>query len=307
MEVIDREIHLVNVFPSNSTGGPGGNLAPVVLDAEGLTEDDMKAVARQHERESAFVFMPNPADSGVDFTLRFFVPEHEMEMCGHATVGTAWAMQSLGMVEKGKEDRGLRFSTKSGVVSTRSVKGGEGEGDGDGEMQVFVSQPQGTVEDVSSEEQIEKILSVLGITRDQLAPGRAIQNACTSRVKTAIPLKDVDFLNALQPDFSKMKSLCEELGSTGLYPYAIITGQGDRLEVEARQFPKASGYPEDAATGIAAAALTYSLEKNGLLRVGEEVVIYQGRAMGFLSRINVKLENDMCWIGGRCAWENRKS
>lgn len=297
MALIDREIHLVNVFPFSSTG-PGGNLAPIVLNAEGLTEDDMKAVAREHGRESAFVF-PATTDSGADFALRFFVPEHEMEMCGHATVGTTWVMHSLGVIEKEKEDEGLKFMTKSGVVKTRVVK--EGEGD----VQVFVSQPQGIVEDLPSKERIENILSVLGITREQLAPGQGVQNACTSRVKTAIPLKDPGVLNALQPDFSRMKSMCEELDSTGLYPYAIIR-QGDKLQVEARQFPKASGYPEDAATGIAAAALTYTLEKNGLLRVGEEVVIYQGRAMGFLSQIKVKLEKDMCWIGGRCAWENRE-
>jgi predicted PhzF superfamily epimerase YddE/YHI9 len=59
---------------------------------------------------------------------------------------------------------------------------------------------------------------------------------------------------------------------------------------EARQFPKSSGYPEDAATGIAAAALAFGLLGNGLVaRDSERITIMQGRAMGALSEIRVRL------------------
>ncbi|EXJ69859.1 uncharacterized protein A1O5_06931 [Cladophialophora psammophila CBS 110553] len=322
-ENTQRQVHLVNVFTSD-VDGCGGNLAPIVLHAEGLTDEDMQGVARKHERESSFVLPPERRENGpddddgdVDFLLRFFVPEHEMEMCGHATVGTAWVMHELGIV--GPDRTRITFMTKSGRVRTRRVerKGEDGQGR---TTQVFVSQPAGTVVDIADQTTVAEILSVLGISESQLqTTPRAIQNACTSRVKTAIALRNAAVVNVLKPDFSRVRGLCERLGSTGLYPYAIVQGEnsaaaaagGDgagqypALEVEARQFPKASGYPEDAATGIAAAALAYALADNGVLRVGQEAVVHQGRAMGYQSRINVLLKEDGCWVGGTCAWGGR--
>ncbi|OAP64569.1 hypothetical protein AYL99_00541 [Fonsecaea erecta] len=307
----DDRIHLVNVFTSDSGGG---NLAPIVLRAEGLTDEEMRGVAHKHERESAFVLPPPPSledGSNVDFQLRFFVPEHEMEMCGHATVGTAWAMHELGISQKPE----LRFSTKSGLVRTiRRME--QGDGHDAQKVKVFVSQPKGTVQDVVDEALLAEILSVLGISDEQLdqTTRQAVQNACTSRVKTAIALKNADVLNNLRPDFSRVKDLCERLGSTGLYPYAIVqrgntsgASGSQAVQIEARQFPKASGYPEDAATGIAAAALSYALLENGVLGVGQEAVVYQGRAMGYPSQINVLLEENGCWVGGTCAWEQLSS
>ncbi len=291
MAPADRDVQLVNVFTFE---GQGGNLVPIVLDAKGLTDREMRDVAMRHQRESAFARVADEG-SGADFDLKFFVPEHEMEMCGHATVGTAWVMHNLGFRDKS----GLKFNTKFGMVRTRRVEK-------DGQMQLFVSQPKGTVDNISDETLIEETLSVLGIRSAQLAC-RNLQNAWTSRVKTVIPIIDVGTLNNLQPDFARLKNVCEKLGSTGLYPYAIVQGENAPLKVEARQFPKASGYPEDAATGIAAAGLSYALVANGVLHVGQEALVYQGRAMGFLSQIAVRLEEDGCWIGGTCSLETVSS
>ncbi len=59
---------------------------------------------------------------------------------------------------------------------------------------------------------------------------------------------------------------------------------------EARQFPRSSGYPEDAATGIAAAALSFGLLANGLVDADDKPIrVFQGRAMGALSEIGIRL------------------
>jgi PhzF family phenazine biosynthesis protein len=76
-------VHLVSVFAS---GPNGGNPAPIVADAAGMSDEDMQAVARASGHESGFV-LPAPPGSDCDFGSRFWVPNHEMEMCGHATVG----------------------------------------------------------------------------------------------------------------------------------------------------------------------------------------------------------------------------
>ncbi|MFC9120465.1 PhzF family phenazine biosynthesis isomerase [Streptomyces sp. NPDC057067] len=67
-----------------------GNPAGVVLSAEGLTEAQMQAVARElNNSETAFVLPPEGADH--DVRVRFFTPTTEVPTCGHATVAAHYA------------------------------------------------------------------------------------------------------------------------------------------------------------------------------------------------------------------------
>ena len=271
---------VVRVF---AAGAGGGNPAPIVVDAAGMTDAEMQAVGRAHGHESGFV-LPAPAGSGCDHEFRFWVPNHEMSMCGHATVGAVWLLARLGRLRR--DD--LAILTRSGVVRARVARG-------DGEIRVEVSQPAGVVEDVP--EATEAILDVLRLGRDALAPF-PVQNARTSRVKTLVPLRGVDVLDGLRPDFARVETLCGAIGSTGLYPYAVSDRAGQ--VVDARQFPQASGYPEDAATGIAAAALGFGLLRNGVVAADRPVTVRQGRAMGHPSEIGVRFDaaTGGCWLGG---------
>jgi trans-2,3-dihydro-3-hydroxyanthranilate isomerase len=129
-------------------------------------------------------------------------------------------------------------------------------------------------------------------------------NSSTSRVKTVVALKNVAALDALAPAFESVPTVCEAINSTGLYPFAVESIE--RRVFHARQFPRASGYPEDAATGIAAAALLFGLHRYGLVACDEQhVTILQGRAMGRPSQIRVRFDLDSsgrllgCYLGGR--------
>jgi len=263
-------VHLTHVF----TEGPnGGNPAPIVTEADDLSDSEMRQVARDHGHEIGFVLT---APEGFDHALRFWVPNHEMPMCGHATVGALWVLHRLGRITK---DR-LTLTAPGGVVHARLTDGA-----------IEISQPEGVVDPVPD---IGDILDVLGITSADLAPF-PVQNARTARVKTLIPIADVATLDALSPDFGRMQEVCDRIGSTGLYPYAP---SGDR-RFDARQFPRSSGYPEDAATGIAAAALAFGLLENGLVdRTDRPLRIRQGRAMGRPSEITLRFAPDGLWLGG---------
>lgn len=274
-----------------AAGPDGGNPAPIVIDAAGMSDAEMQRVAQVYGHESGFV-LPPPQGSGCDFEFRFFVPNHEMSMCGHATVGAVWLLAKLGKL------RGDRVSiwTRSGQVEARVETFSRQD------ILVEVSQPEGRVELLPNAPGIEAdILDVLGIDAGDLAT-LPIQNARTSRVKTLVPLKSVSILDGLKPDFGRIEQLCARIDSTGLYPYAM----SDRIAqiVDARQFPSSSGYPEDAATGIAAAALSFGLLENGLVEPSvRPITIRQGRAMKRPSEISVRfnLEGGRangCWLGG---------
>lgn len=284
-----HKVHNLRVF---AAGPNGGNPLPVVVDAQGMSSTEMQVVAATHGHESGFVF-PAPEASGCDFEFVFWVPEHEMEMCGHATVGAVWLLEKLNKLKRPD----IRILTKSGIVEARVSKNSQ-------EIWVEVSQPAGVVGTVAEPDDIEALVSVLGISKQELAD-LPVHNSKTSRVKTLVPLKSVDHLNSLKPNYHLVKEFCEQIGSTGLYPYALSDVANQVFD--ARQFPKSSGYNEDAATGIAAAALSYGLLKNGLVNDTEKPLkVRQGWAMGCPSEISVRFrqDSDGCWIGGTAVEED---
>ena len=107
----EGRLEFVRVF---SAGPECGNPAPIVVDATGMSDADMQEVAQSYGHESGFV-LPPPPGSDCDFEFRFWVPNHEMSMCGHATVGAVWLLERLGRL---KGDR-LAIQTKSGRVKAR--------------------------------------------------------------------------------------------------------------------------------------------------------------------------------------------
>lgn len=280
-------VSLIRVFVRD---GRGGNPVPLVADAQGMDAAAMQAVAAGYGHESAFVL---PSTIGCDWRIRFFVPQHEMEMCGHATVGTLWALRQWGHWTTPT----ARIETLSGVVHVRWD---------DTLQRAWISQPAVRAQALDAQ------ASARVAAQLRLPEGAwSTTNAATSRVKTLVALPSVATLDTLQPDFATMETLCESIGSTGLYPYAMGASKADgRRIVHARQFPKSSGYPEDAATGIAAAALWGYLAGEGCLDNSPDasIAVWQGDAMGSPSEILVAPRFDEhgaadgCWLSGETTW-----
>ncbi len=269
------EFQMVRVFPD---GPNGGNPAPIGLGCDGMSGEDLRAVAVKYGHECGFVMATTRQDA--DFRMRYFVPNHEMEMCGHATVGALWLMRLRGYLAPGS----YTIETLSGLVEAEVPEAKD----------ITVSQPQGSTAVLTQEESVE-VLKVLGLEETDLAAAE-ILNASTSRVKTLVPVRSVARLHEIHPDFDRMAAVCSAIDSTGLYPFAV----GNAGEFHARQFPRGSGYAEDAATGIAASALSYGLLRYNLVRPHSEVTVRQGEAMGCPSRIQVKLEEKGCRLSGSC-------
>jgi len=274
---------LIRVFATPGTR-VGGNPAPVWLNADALSTSEMQERARASGHESVFVL--KPADDANHFRMRYFVPAHEMEMCGHATIAALWLLQD----RRSWDGTPATVETASGPVQGRIVQG-----------MVEISQPSATVQIVDGE-LTREIAECLRIDVEQIVT--PVLNASTSRVKTLIRLARTDSLHALTPDLAAVQALCGRLGSTGLYPFAMWPGTDNAPVASARQFPKSSGYAEDPATGIAAAALAWGLRDLGLVgHRGALVTVRQGEAMGSPSSIFVQLPSraemqQVCWLRG---------
>lgn len=115
-------------------------------------------------------------------------------------------------------------------------------------------------------------------------------NSSVARNKTLVAVDSVQRLHAASnpTNAGQFRTLCDRINSTGLYLYSKLEVLSGADAYECRQFPRASGYPGDPATGIAAAALAASLRKRGLC--GTNVDIFKGTSMGRRSRIGIRFE-----------------
>ena len=238
-----------------AAGPGGGNPCPVVLDARGLSTEQMQALAKHFGHETGFVVGDEPA-------LRFFVPEHEMTMCVHATVACVALLRRAGRLS------GDTFTIHTPIGALRA--------DALGPARISVDQrvPVASPSNPSA----EAVAAVLGA--ELIGPP---ESWSASRPKLLAPVADV---NALTPSFEALWELCEAHDTTGIY--AFDPG------LHARQFPVRAGYPEDPATGVAAAALAGYLTHHappadaGTVRYE----IAQGEAMGRPSRLSSVVDFD---------------
>lgn len=173
---------LVSVF---TVDGQGGNPCPIVVDASGMSASEMQDVARRHGHESGFVLPPESDD--FDATFRFFVPNHEMEMCGHATIGALWLLARHGKLPGDT----IRIATRSGPVTGFISR------DRNGKPRVEITQPAGKTIPLTASQR-DDVLRALAIGPDAIGAA-APCNAVTSRIKTLIPMRSPEALNALDP------------------------------------------------------------------------------------------------------------
>lgn len=245
----------------------GGNPCPITLDADGLTEQQMQQMTKDFGEESAFLMRPTRPDC--DIKARYFVPLHEMEMCIHATIGAATVLVQQGIFQTSP----IRFETFFGPVQVDWMRTEAG---------IDVGVHQFLPKFMDRNPSAGEVCRVLGIGPEELGNG-PVQSAATSRWKLIVPLKNRAVLDGLQPDFPALWDLCDQYGTTGLYPYALERDESGAPVFFARQFPKRAGYNEDPATGVAASALGAYLARHQVLPVAEgwnRYTVMQGFAMG---------------------------
>ena len=86
----------------------GGNPACVVVLEEWLPDETLLKITQENAVAETAFFIPE----GDGFHLRWFTPEYEMDLCGHATLATAHVLKT----ELGYAGDTIRFSSKSGIL-----------------------------------------------------------------------------------------------------------------------------------------------------------------------------------------------
>jgi trans-2,3-dihydro-3-hydroxyanthranilate isomerase len=254
-----------------------GNPLAVVLEADGLSDKAMQAIARETNlSETTFVFPPEKREHAAK--VRIFTPYVELPFAGHPTVGTGWVLLDEGLVSSDAS----AFTLEEGVgpIPVRVDRGG-------GEVVLWMSHPPVKFGEVIEER--DDMAAALGLTVDDLRTEVPIQTVSTGVPFLYVALKDVA---AVDRAVSSGEALTIMLDPYGLPPVFLFASAGGN-RVYSRMFGphSATRIVEDPATGSASGPLGAFAVRYGLIARSPDVSIVseQGTKMGRQSFIQIKL------------------
>jgi PhzF family phenazine biosynthesis protein len=261
-------------FPNE---GAGGNPAGVVLDAKGLGDAEMQAIALQ-VGYSETVFLTS--DSENRLRVRYFSPEMEVDFCGHATIAAGVA---LGEVRGPGE---YVFETNTGEVTLRVSETPTG-------FTAELTSHTGTVSELGTEN-LAMLLEILGWDEDVLSKAFAPLIANAGNSHPILVLDSIEVLENLDYDFEALKLICRE----NKWPTVQLVVEESAGVWRSRNPFAFGGVYEDPATGSAALAFGAYLRQTGKAQPGETFTIKQGFEMGQPCLLNVFVGADFCSVSG---------
>lgn len=275
----------LDVFASR----PGdGNPLAVVLDAQGLDDADMQAIARWTRLpETTFVFPARSAEAS--YQIRMFSPRREVPFAGHPSVGTAHALLQAGLV-----------SPRDGLLVQEGIAGllplrvhGEGS-----DRTVAVRTPRASVKEVTTADDARLAPAIAGLALGDLPP--VLMDG--GRRWWLVEVANESQLRRMQPDWDAVAALAEASDSMGLFAYARSNALG--YHIAARAFVGAPARFEDAASGAANATLAAWLaERNALPGVAGTYRVSQGREVGHDACLVLTVDADgHVWSGGHASF-----
>ena len=265
---------------------PGaGNPLAVVLDADGLDDATMQAIARWTRLpETTFVFPATSAEAS--YGLRIFSPRREVPFAGHPSVGTAHAVLDAGIAAP--RDGLLVQEGVAGLLPLRV------EGSGMART-VAVRTPRARVAEIAGDGDPRLVDVLRGLRLGDLPP--ALMDG--GRRWWLAEVADEAALRGADPDWNAIAALAERTASMGLCVFARSDDPVYYLAV--RAWVGAPAQFEDAASGAANATLAAWLASQDALPSADGFYrISQGREVGHDAIIELQVDDEgEVWSGGR--------
>ena len=236
-----------------------GNPAAVCILSEIKDEKWMQNVAKEMNlSETAFLYKKEEGK----YSLRWFTPKHEEDLCGHATLASAYVLWKTKRVNKNKD---IFFDTKSGLLKANKNK-----------EWIELTFPTEVEEKVEAPKQL---IDTLGVHPKYVGK---------NRFDYLVEVKSEEILRNINPDFTILKNI----KTRGV----IVTSksESEKYDFVSRFFAPKIGINEDPVTGSTHCCLgpywQERLSKNNFLA-------YQVSNRG--GSIRVRLENDKVYLGGK--------
>jgi PhzF family phenazine biosynthesis protein len=232
-------IYQVDAFASQVFAGNPAAVCP--LDAW-LPDAVMQAIAIENNlSETAFLVKRG---DGAEYDLRWFTPDHEVDLCGHATLGSAYVVANH--LNGGATE--MRFHSRSGLLTVTR----------EGELYTldFPVLPPRRIDDDPA------VAEALGATPRELWGQTKLMAVFDSEAEIA----------ALAPDMAKVAAL----DTSGV----IATAPGQTCDFVSRYFAPRAGIPEDPVTGSAHCVTTpYWAERLGKAKLSARQISARGGAL----------------------------
>lgn len=261
----------------------GGNPAGVVIlgsgadfPPEGIMQ---KTAAELRYSETAFVKQTGENT----FHTRYFTPEAEVKLCGHATIGAFYALLATKRVSSHTRCENM---TRAGKISVEILP----------DMILMDMAPPKAISQMGNICDLRVLYEVMGLDfekqrkamlKDDKEMDLLPEVISTGLPDILLPVADEQALASIKPDFPALCDLSARYEVVGVHAFTL-GAPGD--PVHCRNFAPLYAIDEEAATGTSNGALTYYLYRNGRLADGAETIFIQGEAMGRPSRIISRLD-----------------
>ncbi|SNR23172.1 PhzF family phenazine biosynthesis protein [Halorubrum vacuolatum] len=263
-----------------------GNVAGVVPDATGLSEDRMARIAAELGASETAFLTDLDDDAAADRRVRYFTPTTEVDLCGHATIASYAALSADGAIEAGEEV----LRTNVGDLAIEVTDTGR----------VWMTQDAPTVDPVTIE--YDRLGNALGIDPAALRDVGAdlpVAVASTGLPFLIVPVNFLERLGEARPDEQAVEAISAEHDVAGVYAFTFDAIDAAST-LHGRAFAPAAGIPEDPVTGTASGACAAYLRAVDAFEgsLPSTLRFEQGHFIDRPGVVHVRIEDGTVQVGG---------
>lgn len=269
-----------------------GNPVAVVLDAEGMSTEQMQRIAVEFGySETTFVLPPDSAANSA--RVRIFTPSREIPFAGHPNVGTAYVLAQYAAMKGDVVPDTLRFEEIAGLVPIRILKD-DGKVTG---AELLVPEALSCRSEVSP----EKVAACLSLeAKDISTKTHKPLVASVGLPFLVVELASREALRQCVPNLQGFRDLLPLDGAVSIYAWVAETDPDAQCNLQARMFtPRMT---EDPATGSASAAVTAllaTLQDKTTLALHIRQGIDMGRASSLFTHYDATSGKPLVRVGGK--------
>ncbi len=241
-----------------------GNPAGVVANADGLTDFQMQAIARElNNSETAFILSPTGSDH--DVRIRFFTPVIEVPTCGHATISAHYVRA----IENDLPSCTVQQLIGIGILPVDVIKKTDG-------YRIIMTQGAVEISPPVAGLKRDEIIKAMGLSDPDMDSRCPMQIASTGSSKVMIGIKNKEKLNSLSPDLNSLEKISRTIDCNGYFVFTLDSDDKDIFS-HGRMFAPAMGIPEDPVTGNANGPLGAYLAHHNLSDTSDGTVVFKGK------------------------------
>ncbi len=267
-----------------------GNPAGVVFDAHSLSTLEMQEIAMKVGfNETAFILDSDKAD----IRIRYFTPGHEMNLCGHGTIASLFALYD----QRGNSN--IRtIETKAGILSVSLIE--------DDHKEIKIRMEQSSPKFMEFEGDKTALAQSIGISNTDINEELPIMYGNTGTWTLLVPVNGLEVFSRMEPENWKFPEVLSEIPKCSVHPFCLEAYDEDCM-VHARHFSSPfSGTVEDTVTGTASGVIGAYYTKYISNASSISFIVEQGNEVKSEGKVYVEVqdENGECkvCISGYCAY-----